>query len=211
MFFGSHDTAAEAFVRSMLFVDDHPIYREGLRRTLELDLPDFRVTVVGDAASALALIEGEQDFDLCLSDYRLPDGDGLTLLQTIRRNRPSIALGLLCADLSIAHTDKARAIGAVLCLSKDRTPDELSLAISTVFQGGEAYDAIAAGQPMRVLSPRRREILSYASEGWLDKQICEKLGVSESTIRSHWVEIFEQLQVGNRTEAVSRALRLRLI
>ena len=201
----------EALLRSVLFVDDHPIYRDGLRRTLESEISDLRVTTAGTIHAALELFGSGHNTDFCLSDYRLPDGDGLALLREVRKRNSSVALGLLSAEHSFALHDQARSVGAVLCLSKDRTPGELIAAIETIFQGGEAYDSVATKGSSRALSLRRREILSYASGGLLDKQICERMGVSESTIRSHWVEIFTQLDVGNRTEAVTKAIRMRLI
>ncbi|CCD89256.1 putative two-component transcriptional regulator, LuxR family [Bradyrhizobium sp. ORS 285] len=197
-------------MRSVLFVDDHPIYRDAVRRTLELEIEGLRVATAENCGAALALL-ADREVDLCLADYRLPDGDGLSLLKQVRARHPLIAVGLLCADLSPALADGAAALGAVLCLSKDKTSADLVAAISIAFAGGRVYDAAGAGADSNALSLRRREILIHASQGLLDKQISELMGVSESTIRAHWARIFEQLQVGNRTEAVTRALRQRLI
>ena len=197
-------------MRSLLFVDDHPIYRDAVRRTLELEIEDLSVATAENCSATLALLAAHE-VDLCLSDYRLPDGDGLSLLKEVRARYPLIAVGLLCADLSPALAEGAASLGAVVCLSKDKTSADLVAAIRIAFLGGRVYDSVGAASDGTTLSLRRREILIYASQGLLDKQICELLGVSESTIRAHWGRIFEQLQVGNRTEAVTRALRQRLI
>jgi len=196
-------------VPSLLFVDDHPIYRDAVRRTLELEIEDLSVATAESCSATLEFLAANE-VDLCLADYRLPDGDGLSLLRDIKARFPLIAVGLLCADLSSPLADGATSLGAVLCLSKDKTSADLVAAIRIAFSGGKVYDPVS-GTEGNTLSLRRREILIYASQGLLDKQICERLGVTESTIRAHWGRIFEQLQVGNRTEAVTRALRQRLI
>lgn len=195
---------------SLLFVDDHPIYRDAVRRTLELEIEDLTVATAESCSSTLEFL-ASNEVDLCLADYRLPDGDGLSLLREVKARFPLIAVGLLCADLSSALAEGAASLGAVVCLSKDKTSADLVAAIRIAFSGGKVYDSVSGGSEGNSLSLRRREILIYASQGLLDKQICERLGVTESTIRAHWGRIFEQLQVGNRTEAVTRALRQRLI
>ncbi|MBW7974079.1 response regulator transcription factor [Bradyrhizobium sp. BR 10289] len=195
---------------SLLFVDDHPIYRDAVRRTLELEIEDLSVATAESCTATLDFLNAKE-VDLCLADYRLPDGDGLSLLRDIKARFPLIALGLLCADLSSPLAEGAASLGAVLCLSKDKTSADLVAAIRIAFSGGKVFDPVSGATDGNMLSLRRREILIYASQGLLDKQICERLGVTESTIRAHWGRIFEQLQVGNRTEAVTRALRQRLI
>ncbi|MCK1453557.1 response regulator transcription factor [Bradyrhizobium sp. 35] len=194
---------------SVLFVDDHPIYLDAVRRTLEQEILGLVVRTANSCQSALKAI-ATHELDLCLADYRLPDGDGLSLLAEVKRSRPLVALGLLSADLSPSLANEAKAVGAVLCLSKDKTSYELVAAIEIAFAGGKVYNLVGP-EADGGLSLRRREILIYASQGLLDKQIGERLGVTESTVRAHWARIFEQLQIANRTEAVTRALRQRLI
>lgn len=199
-------------MRSLLFVDDHPIYRDGLVRVLHLALPDLTITPVEGTAAALAHIDRGAEPDLCLTDYRLADGDGLALLVALRQRLPSMAVGILCADPAAWLVQRARAAGAVACLSKDRDAAALAAAIETLFDGGVVFDdgprLHPAGPPF---SLRRREILSMAAEGLLDKQIGDRLGITESTVRNHWQHMFTRLDVSNRTEAVSRAIRLGLI
>ena len=85
-------------MKTMLFVDDHPIYREGLQRAFMDALPDLRILTAAGSDAALELLAVTDDIDFCLSDYRLTDGDGASLLEEVRRRYPEIAIGLLCAD-----------------------------------------------------------------------------------------------------------------
>ncbi|HMN70647.1 MAG TPA: response regulator transcription factor [Rhodoblastus sp.] len=198
-------------MRTILFVDDHPVFRDGLRRTLEADIADLDVVTVGDAASALNLLESGRDVDLLLTDYRLPDRDGLALLADARRSFPTVGAGLLCGDLSPALLREARALGAILCLSKARAPADIVAAVRDVFQGGQAFERTSGDCEANRMSSRRREILALASRGHPDKVIGARLGVSENTIRNHWKYIFEQLSVNSRTEAVGKAIRRGMI
>ena len=199
-------------MRRILFVDDHPIYRDGVRRVLEGSGPNVQVFTADGASSALRLLAEVSDIDLCLTDQRLLDGEGTELALRIRELYPSIAVGLLCAEPTLTLANEMRAIGAVACLSKDRDTSALCDAIDTLYNGGSIFDDIARGhEGERTLSLRRREILVFAGQGLLDKQISEKMGITESTVRNHWQHIFSQLNVSNRTEAVTRALRQGLI
>ena len=157
------------------------------------------------------MLRADDRVDICLSDYRLPDGDGLGLLAQIRLVRPTIAVGILCAEPGPTLAEEVRALGGVACLPKQMATPDLVRAVNALFDGEEAFPDRAPTDGGRPLSERRRRILLYASRGWPDKQISEALGISESTVRNHWHHIFLRLRVTNRTEAVSQALRQNLI
>jgi DNA-binding NarL/FixJ family response regulator len=199
---------ASGLAWSLLFVDDHPIYRDGLQRALQSAMGGLTVAAVDGAAAAIRVLEQRADMDLVLADQRLVDGDGLALITTIRARFPAIAVGLLCADVSGGLARRAAAIGAVACLTKDRDADSLAGALGILFRGGTVFDT---GSMEGDISLRRREILALAADGMLDKQIGDILGISESTVRNHWQHMFQKLGAGNRTEAVTRAIRQRLI
>jgi len=194
-------------MKTMLFVDDHPIYRDGLQRLLSDALPELSILLAPDTSSARVIINDCRELDLCLSDQKLNDGTGLELLASIRRSRPSIATGVLCAELTIDLVKKAKAIGAVACLSKDRDAEGIVTAIRAIFDGACVFDLPKTSTPEPLLTTRRLQVLSLASQGQSDRQIADRLQVSESAIRSHWEAIFEKLGSSNRTEAVTMAVR----
>jgi len=199
-------------MRRILFVDDHPIYRDGVRRVLESSSPDVKVFTADGASSALKFLAEATEIDLCLTDQRLLDGEGASLVRQVRELYPSIAVGLLCAEPTLTLINEMRAVGAVACLSKDRDTSALCDAIDTLYNGGTVFDDFAkVSEGARTLSLRRREILVFAGQGLLDKQISDRMGITESTVRNHWQHIFSQLSVGNRTEAVTKALRQGII
>lgn len=196
---------------TLLFVDDHPLYREGVRMALREAMPDLRIVLADRLTSAMGMLAAEPDVDLCLSDFNLPDGDGIALLAQVAQRYPSVARGLLCGVPDASMARQAQALGAVACLCKDRDIASLAGALQVLFNGGTVFDvAPASGAGLPVLSDKRKEILRLAAKGMSNKEISALMGTSERTIKDHWTYIFDQMGVSNRTEAVSQAMRERL-
>jgi DNA-binding NarL/FixJ family response regulator len=210
MAFGEFGPIGDEDLRSMMFIDDHPLFSEGLRRALEAEMPDLRVETASRVAQAIAMLEGDRAFDLCLTDQRLGDGEGAELVDIVRRRFPLVAVGILTGEVTPVLVRRVRAAGAVACLSKERTIASLADAVRSLFDGGQVFDDWPPG-PHDAITDRRREILRFAADGLLDKEIAPKLSITESTVRNHWQHIFERLGASNRTEAVSKAIRLGVI
>jgi two-component system nitrate/nitrite response regulator NarL len=194
---------------SLLFVDDHPLYRFGLKEALSLAMPGLEVKLAAGSIDALASL-GAGDIDLCLSDHRLGAEDGLALLRTVGERFPTVARGVLCSSPTPTVARQAQDIGCVAVLSKDRGIEELALALGRLYQGETVFDLPTAGAPSP-LSERRLQVLRLAAGGRSNKQIAGALCISERTVKDHWSAIFGQLAVGNRAEAVSRAHQLELL
>ncbi|WP_273455888.1 response regulator transcription factor [Nevskia ramosa] len=188
----------------MLFIDDHPIYGDGLAFALTRSLPQVSVRVVTTGAAAIEHLSRE-DIDLVLSDYRLPDEDGLSLIQRMATLHPSVAMGLLCADATAELARRARAAGAVCCLSKERDMTLMADALAQVLGGALVFDARAPTAEQDGISDRRVEILRLAAEGLSNKHIARQLNVAERTVKDHWSIIFDRLGAQNRAQAVSLA------
>lgn len=194
-------------MKCILFVDDHPLYRDGFRRTIQKIAEDVVVVDVNGIGEAIRALEADAGFDLCLIDRRLADGDGLELAHHIRSHFPAVAVGLLLGEPTAEIASQVRALGGVACLSKSRDAASLAQAILGLFEGELIFDEIASSDFIAAgLTKRRREVVEFASQGLLDKQISEKLKISESTVRHHWKEIFKRLGASNRAEAVTKAL-----
>jgi DNA-binding NarL/FixJ family response regulator len=197
-------------VQTLLFVDDHPLVNEGLRRAFAVEMPELRVETASSLAEGVARLEADPDIDLCLSDQRLGDGEGVDLVEIVRQRFPLVAIGILTGEVTPALVRRARAAGAIACLSKERTIDSLAAAVRSLFEGGEVFDDLP-GSVYDTITERRRDIIRFAAQGLLDKQIAVRLEITESTIRNHWLHIFDRLGAANRTEAVSKAIRLGII
>lgn len=189
---------------TLLFIDDHPLYCEGLAYALAHGMPELRVLTVRDGAQALAVLEN-RDVDLVLCDYRLPGDDGISVLRRVAAVHPSAALGLLCADLSPGLVEKAVALGAVACLSKDRDTASMTRVLRRLFDGQTVFDVEPPGMAGNGITEHRLRIIRLAARGWSNKQIARELGITERTVKDHWSVILARLGAGNRIQAIQQA------
>lgn len=204
----------------VMVVDDHAMVRRGLVTFLKV-FDDLQL--VGEAESGKAAIKlcGEVRPDVVLMDMVMQGMDGATTTKVIRQNFPQVQVLALTSfkegDL-IKNTLEAGAIGYLL---KDVSAEDLASAIRAAHIGRATLAADAAQALVEIanqppvpgfdLTHREREVLSLVIEGLNNTQIAGKLGVSPSTIKSHVSNILSKLSVSSRTEAVTLALRNRIV
>ncbi|WP_306366023.1 response regulator transcription factor [Nocardiopsis sp. CC223A] len=205
----------------VLLVDDHPVVREGIRGMLaaEADLD-----IVGDAASgpeALARV-AELAPDVVLMDLRMPGGDGVAATERIIADHPGthvLVLTTYDTDTDILRAVEAGATGYLL---KDTPRAELAEAVRAAARGetvltGRLAGKLVTGMRNRsapagpALSPREVEVLCLAAEGATNAAIGRALHISPTTVKTHLMRVYEKLGVGDRTAAVSRAIRRGLL
>lgn len=212
-------------IRTMV-VDDHTLFRKGLRSLLE-NLAGMEV--VGEASNgqeAVALAE-ELVPDVVLMDIQMPAMSGIEATKKILQENPHIGVILVTMfddSESVLSGMRAGARGFVL---KGAEPDELRHAIEAAYRGEVLLSpAIAAKlvrrfdvspDPQEVgvfyeeLTPRELDVLRLASEGLSNKEIAATLILSEKTVKNRISNIFAKLRVNDRTQAVLRALRTGLV
>jgi DNA-binding NarL/FixJ family response regulator len=202
----------------ILIADDHPVVRSGLVSLLNSQ-PEFQVVAAaenGETAISLALANTP---DVILMDLQMPVLDGLAAIQQIRAQQPDariIVLTTYDTDADIMPALKAGAIGYLL---KDAPPEALFDAIQSAARGEVTYAPKVAAKitrhltntPKRTLSNREVEVMELASQGNSNKAIANKLHITEATVKSHFVHIFTKLGVDDRTEAVTVALKRKII
>ena len=208
----------------ILIVDDHPVVREGLAGMIATQ-PDL--AVVGEAGNGVDAVRQAQALkpDLILMDLQMPAMDGAVAIRQILDDNPSARILVLTAfdtDERILHAVEAGAQGYLL---KGAPRDELFRAIRVVAEGGSLLQpSVAAKLLTRVgqmlnrqddgqeqLTEREREVLDLLAKGYRNKEIAEKLIISERTVKFHVGIIFQKLGVSNRAEAVSKAIQTGLV
>ena len=199
----------------VLLVDDHPVVRTGLRALLE----GFEgVEVVGEAADGTeALTKVHDGVDVVVMDIEMPGLDGITTTQRITAQNGPPVLILTTYD---TQSDMLAAVdaGAKGYLLKDAAPEKLRRAIVDTAAGKPTLSSEVAAllmarmqQPRLSLSTREVELLAQLATGATNKQLAKSLFISEATVKTHLVHIYQKLGVTNRTSAISMAREQRLI
>jgi DNA-binding NarL/FixJ family response regulator len=209
--------------RRVVLVDDHRMFRSGVRA----ELGDM-VEIVGEAATvadAVPLIK-ELDPDVVLLDVHLPDGGGDVIIQAVARDRPGVRF--LALSVSDAAEDVMAVIraGARGYVTKTISGEELTHAIERVAEGdavfsprlaGFALDAFRAGErvggdaELDELTPREREVLQLIARGYMYKEIAARLHLSAKTVESHVSSVLRKLQLSTRHELTRWATQHRLV
>ncbi|MGE5643366.1 MAG: response regulator [Byssovorax cruenta] len=206
-------------IRVML-VDDHTMVRRGLGTFLKA-FDDLQLAGEAETGAAAIRLCAETLPDVILMDMVMPDMDGAAATRLIRQQFPQVQVIALTSFKEGDLVKNALEAGAIGYLLKDVSADELAGAIRAAHAGRatlspEAAQALVetATQPPAPgldLTEREREVLALMVEGLNNTQIAGRLTVSSSTIKSHVSNILSKLGVASRTEAVTLALRNRII
>jgi DNA-binding NarL/FixJ family response regulator len=212
-----------------MLVDDHPLFRQGLRRVLEAQEGIEVIMEVADGEEALRITKQLMP-DVVIMDINLPNKNGLQVTRALKQSAPDVAVIMLTAfhdDEQIFHAIRA---GAAAYFPKDVTPRRLIEAIKQVSQGNyviddevldkpeaaswllQQFDQVAyvdgeLNQMFSPLSPREMEILQHIAKGQSNKEVAYDLGISRQTVKNHMTSILRKLAVNDRTQAAILALK----
>lgn len=207
----------------ILIADDHPVVREGLSAMLSKEQD---VEVVGEAENGVEAVNKAKELqpDIIFMDLRMPELDGVEAMRQIRAQNPDIKIIVLTTYDNDESIFKGIEAGAKAYLLKDAPREELLKAIRAVHRGESLIQPAVAGkvldrfaelsrqaQAPEMLSERELDVLKLMAKGAANKQIAAELFISESTVKSHIASIFQKLDVNDRTEAVTQAIRKGII
>ena len=199
----------------VLCVDDHPIVREGIAAIIGLQ-PDM--TMAGTAATGREAIERFVELrpDVSLVDLRLPDMSGFDVIRAIKDKSPNARIVVLSSHEGDVDIQRALEAGAQGYVAKGIVRDELLDIIRGVHAGERRLPAavaqkLAEHMADEPISPRELEVLSLMAGGKRNKEIAGDLSIAEDTVKMHVRNILSKLQVSDRTEAVTIALRRGII
>ena len=207
--------------------DDHPIVRDGIRKLLMLEDDVEVVGEAGDGREILQLIQ-EKDPDVLLLDLRMPNMDGLAVMQTLQNANMRTKVIVLTASEDKSEFVQAMKLGCSGIVLKQTQPDLIVKSIRKVYAGeiwldshttaavmrqfaspADIANGIAAAGKTRERSPlsqREREIVALVSQGYKNKEMAEKMFISEQTVKNHLHNIFDKLGVSDRLELALYAI-----
>jgi len=210
----------------VLIVDDHPVFREGLRRCLEAR-PEIRLLeAVGSGEEMWRAIRAHGKPHVVLLDVEMPGESGIELAKALHERQPEVRVVMLTAFSDTERVFAALKAGAVGYLLKNVTPDEITSAIARAAAGESLLTGEIAGRVLKEfererhetrfreqlagLTAREEEILKLLATGESNREIGKRLFISEQTVKNHVASIFRKLQVNDRTKAALIAVKLGL-
>jgi DNA-binding NarL/FixJ family response regulator len=204
----------------VLMVDDHAMFRAGVRALFESE-PDVEVVAeTGDGADAHRLAVSLRP-DVVLMDLRLGGAGGIDGVEATRRvvaDVPETAVVVLTSYSTQADVARAMTAGARGYVLKAGEPDELFHAVRTAASGGVGLGSQVAAQvvnqltaPQPALSGREVEVIRLVARGLSNRGIASSLFLTEATVKTHLVRLYRKLGADNRAAAVSEAVRRGLV
>jgi len=197
--------------KRILIVDDHVVVRLGLRSMIE---SEPGMTVANEASNGLEALEmyKQDHVDLVLMDLRMSRMGGVEAIKAIREHDPQAHILVLTTYDGDENIYRALQAGAQGYLLKDVPKEEFVVAIRKVSQGDyyipqQVAAKLAQRLPTDHLSPRELDVLRLIVSGLSNKEIGDRLGVSESTVKNHVNSLLGKLHVQDRTQAVTTALK----
>ncbi|MGC9397649.1 MAG: response regulator [Anaerolineae bacterium] len=217
---------AKAHIK-MVIVDDHPFFREGVRKVLNAEEDIEVIAETGTGDEALRLIPDAKP-DVTLMDVNLPGMNGLQVTRALKDQYPELKFIILTAYDDEEQIYHAIRIGASAYFAKDVAPDQLLSTIRAVAEGYyvidgkrmtpemaeqwllDCYRRFGAGledTTFSPLTPREMDVLELITEGLSNKGIAYRLGISKQTVKNHVTSILAKLNLSDRTQAAIYALR----
>ncbi|HEX7154068.1 MAG TPA: response regulator transcription factor [Thermoanaerobaculia bacterium] len=197
----------------ILCVDDHAIFRQGVKQILLQFEPLVRI---GEAATGAAALELAQDayWDLVILDLSLPDRSGFQLLTELKQQRRDLPVLVLSMHGEDEYAIRALRNGASGYLTKETAPEELIAAIQKVMRGGRymtptlaekiafAYASPATQSPHHTLSEREMEVLQLIGAGKSLKEIAAQMGLSVKSVSTYRARVLEKMMMSSNADLI---------
>jgi two-component system nitrate/nitrite response regulator NarL len=206
----------------ILLADDHGIVRDAVAQMLERLDPTLRVESARDFGEAQALLRGGASISLLLLDYRMPGMNGAASIEEIRTQFPKVQVGVISGSLSPEEVEPLIKAGAVGVFPKTMSGPALLMALKLAMSGqtyvpwsGDLQESARTPAPASIppqepapdLTERQHEVLRLVVAGATNKEIAQRLALSEVTIKIHVAALCRKFAVSNRTQLATAAMR----
>jgi DNA-binding NarL/FixJ family response regulator len=205
----------------LLIVDDHPVVRDGIRGVFANEAGFEVVGEAGDGQEALARV-GRGDVDVVLMDLRMPTMGGVDAISALRESHPGVRVLVLTTYDTDRDVLPAIEAGATGYLLKDSPRDDLLAGVRAAYEGRPVLAPSVAGRLMGLvgappekkadgLSPRELEVLRSVASGATNREIAKSLFISEATVKTHLLHLYDKLGARDRASAVAVAYQRGLL
>ena len=217
---------------SIMIVDDHPLFRQGIRRLIE---ESGKFSVVAEATTgyeAIRLADIHQPH-IILTDIQLPGVTGLKIARILKKQHPTSHIVIVSMHIDDERLFDAVRVGASAFLSKDIEAQELIDSLTRISKGEQLINATVLSRPQLArkvlnefrnlsgdknkpepaasnqmpLSVREVEVLDCVAQGYSNKEIAEALFITEQTVKNHMTSVLRKLEVSDRVQAVLYAVK----
>jgi DNA-binding NarL/FixJ family response regulator len=214
----------------VLLVDDHALFRDGMRYVLQQLAEEVEILDTGNFTEALQLVMANQDIDLALLDLNMPDSNGIPSLQLFHQRFPYVPLVVVSGSEHREDIENVMNLGAMGYISKMSPSKSMLSALRMVLDGRvyvppqllqHAVAQLETGQLLNDkrsqraskfgLTPRQLQVLQLIGAGMSNKEVSRKLDLAEGTVKIHVAAIYQTLHVNSRLEAVETARRFGFI
>ncbi|ASN04718.1 response regulator [Virgibacillus necropolis] len=215
----------------IVLIDDHKLFREGVKRILEFE-SSFEIIAEGDDGNVAAQLVAKHKPDVVLMDINMPDMNGVQATANLIRHHPDTSVIILSIHDDESYVTHALKTGAQGYLLKEMDSDSLIEAIKVVSDGGsylhprvthnlvQEFRRLAKEstsnrseigadyrKPLHLLTRRECEVLQLLAEGKSNRGVADSLYISEKTVKNHVSNILQKMNVNDRTQAVVSAIR----
>jgi len=215
----------------ILLVDDHALFREGMRYVLQqLHGGVSEILEAGNFPDGLKLAEQHPELDLALLDINMPGSEGPTSIRLFHQRYPHIPVVVVSGEEGRGYMKKVMDYGAMGFVCKSSTSSVMLSALNLVLSGGiyippqilqqhgvtaenemELADRRSLNTNEYGLTQRQMEVLTHLAAGMSNREIAEKIHLAEGTVKVHVAAVYQALRVGSRMEAVREAGKLGLL
>jgi DNA-binding NarL/FixJ family response regulator len=214
----------------ILLVDDHSLFREGMRYVLQQLQERVEISEASNFPDALKQAELNPDLDLALIDLNMPGSEGAISIKFFHQRFPHIPVVVVSGEDGRDKMEKVMSYGAMGFVCKSSTAPVMLSALNLVMAGGvyvppqmlQQQGALGAHEPERVdkrslhtneygLTARQMLVLGHLAEGLSNKQIAKAVNLAEGTVKIHVAAVYQVLRVNSRMEAVRVAEQLGLV
>lgn len=202
--------------KTVLIIEDHPLYRDALIHLMQQIVGQSETVAASTAEDGLRLVEALPNLALILLDLGLPGLNGIEAIRAFHRKMPSVPIIVVSASENRQEATAALQAGAIVFVSKAVSAEIMTDVVQRLLSGTltEPEWIVAKGinksndESSPKLTVRQHETLALLSQGYSNKEIALRLGLSEITVKVHVSALFKALNVVNRTQAVLTARSL---